>query len=478
MSAPAPTRLSVDELRTLFLFEGLTDEQLQWIADRGEVRTYDAGTTVYQEAEPADYLYILLNGELRMSRSVQGEDVTVVQTAHRGSYSGAMRAYIADGENTNRYLNSMATIEPSRFFLLSAADFAHLMREWFPMAVHLLDGLYLGIRNSEGTVRQREHLAKLGTLSAGLAHELNNPAAAAMRATAQLRDQVVRTRHKLKALADGRIEPALLSELVTLQETTVARVAEQRRQLSPVEVSDLEDELADRLDELGLNDSLDLAAGLAAAGLGADWVDEVVDSIGVEASGGAIRWLVNTLETEALMSEIEEAATRISKLVGAVKQYAYMDTASTQDIDVHVGLDSTLVILNHKLTGIEVHREYDRNVPKVPAHPAELNQVWTNLIDNAADAMGGTGVLTLRTSCTDDQLVVEVSDTGPGIPEKVLPRIFDAFYTTKAAGSGSGLGLENARRIVVKRHLGSLDVDTSPSGTTFRVRLPLHQQLR
>jgi signal transduction histidine kinase len=471
------TRLSTEELRTLFLFEDLTDEQLQWIADRGEVRTYDAGMTVYREAEPAQYLFILLSGGLLMSRSVQGEDVTVVETRHRGAYSGAMRAFVADGEETPGYLNSLATTEPSRFFLLGSTHFAELMRTWFPMAVHLLDGLYLGIRNSESVVRQREHLARLGTLSAGLAHELNNPAAAAVRATGQLRDQVARSRHKLKALADGKIEPALLSRLVELQEKTVADLSD-RPALSPVEASDLEDELTDRLDDLGVTDALDLAAVLAAAGLGPAWLDEVIASVGADAAGGAIRWLANTLETDGLMDEIEEATSRISALVGAVKQYAYTDSAATQEIDVHVGLDSTVVILGHKLTGIRVCREYDRSLPKIPAYAAELNQVWTNLIDNAADAMGGVGVLTLRTSATTDSLQVEVSDDGPGIPEKIRPRIFDAFFTTKDVGAGTGLGLENAQRIVVKRHHGSIDVASSPAGTTFTVSLPLTQQLR
>jgi signal transduction histidine kinase len=469
--------LSAEDLRTLFLFEKLTDEQRQWIADRGEVRTYDGGVPVYSEADPADSLFVLLSGGLRMSRSVQGEDVTVVESTQRGAYSGAMRAFVAADDGTATYQNSLATTEPSSFFVLPASDFAQLMRDWFPLAVHLLDGLYLGVRNSESVVRQREHLARLGTLSAGLAHELNNPAAAAVRATGQLREQVARSRHKLKALADGKIDPALLSRLVDVQEATIGHVGAERQALTPIEVSDLEDELADHLDDLGVPDSLDIAAALAANGLGVDWVDELSSSVGPDALAGALRWLANTFETEGLMNEIEEATSRISHLVAAVKQYAYMDSATEQEIDVHVGLDSTVVILGHKLTGIEVRREYDRSLPKIPAHPAELNQVWTNLIDNAADAMGGTGVLTLRTSADGDSLVVDVADDGPGIPDKIRPRIFDAFYTTKDVGQGSGLGLENAQRIVVKRHHGAIDVESSPAGTTFTVRLPLQQQL-
>ncbi|HSP37097.1 MAG TPA: ATP-binding protein [Frankiaceae bacterium] len=503
----AASRLSPDELRTLFLFADLTDEQLEWISVRGEVRTYDAKVPVYEESDPADYLYVLLSGALRMSRSVQGEDLTIVETAHRGSYSGAMRAFIdTPSEDNAVYLNSLATTEPSSFFLLPAPDFAEMMRKWFPMAVHLLDGLYLGIRNSESTVRQREHLARLGTLSAGLAHELNNPAAAAMRATSQLREQVMRTRHKLKAMADGRIDPAVLSRVVEVQESTLKRLADVGPVRSPIEVSDAEDELTDRLEAMDLPDAMDLASTLAGVGLDATWVDDVCAAMGTpdasakaspdasaEASANAssaeasmpgdeslalaIRYLVNTFETGNLMSEIEEATSRIANLVGAVKQYAYMDSSSTQEIDVHVGLDSTVVILGHKLTGIDVQRDYDRTLPKIPAYAAELNQVWTNLIDNAADALGGNGVLTLRTYRDGEDLVVAIGDNGPGIPEQVRPRIFEAFFTTKPAGSGSGLGLENAKRTVVKRHHGRIDVQSSSAGTTFEIRLPVNQQL-
>jgi signal transduction histidine kinase len=251
---------------------------------------------------------------------------------------------------------------------------------------------------------------------------------------------------------------------------------------SPVEVSDAEDALTDRLDELDLPDAMDLAATLAGVGLDAAWVDDVCAAMGPDSEqlsvALAVRYLANTFETDSLMSEIEEATSRISGLVGAVKQYAYMDSASTQEIDLHVGLDSTVVILGHKLSGIEVRRDYDRTLPRIPAYAAELNQVWTNLIDNAADAMGGSGVLTLRTYRDGDEVVVAVGDDGPGIPEHVRPRIFEAFFTTKAAGSGTGLGLENAKRTVVKRHHGRIDVETSSVGTTFAVRLPVRQQLR
>jgi signal transduction histidine kinase len=453
---------SPDDLRALFLFERLDEEQLRWLADRGERRAYDTGAVVYREGEPADALWVLLEGRMRLSRLLQGEDVTVNETDHRGSYAGATRAYVDEPEAT--YSTTVTTTVPSAFFRLPAADFATFMRDRFPLAVHLLDGLYVGVRISEATLRQSEHLARLGTLSANLAHELNNPAAAAVRATGQLRERVAGMRHKLGMIASGPIDRDAIAQLVAAQERSVELAAKSRRRLTAVEEADLEDELADRMEELGVAAALDLAPVFVAAGLGVDLRGPALD--------GPLRWMAYTVETENLMDEIEEATGRISTLVASVKQYSFMDSASRQDVDLHTGLDSTVVMLGHKLAGVEVVREYDAALPRVPAYGAELNQVWTNLIDNAADAMGGTGRLVLRTSHDgDDAVVVEVQDAGPGIPPEAQPHVFRAFFTTKAPGQGSGLGLDGAKRIVEQRHGGELTFTTGPGGTTFRVRL-------
>lgn len=467
--------LTRDELRSLFLFESLSAAQLDWLVEHGDRRTYGAGAPVFREGEPGSELYVLLDGSLRLFRTLNGEDVVLNETSHRGTYAGAVRAYIdADAP----YANSVVATEPSSFFVLPSAEFAQFMREWFPMAVHLLDGLYLGIRNSEATVREREHLARLGTLSANLAHELNNPAAAAVRATGQLRERVAGMRHKLGMIAEGRVSPETIARLVACQEVAVELAAKSRPEhRSPMAEADLEDVLLERLDELGVVGGYDLAPVYVSAGLDLEWLNRVVDEVGSEPLYGALRWLAYTLETESLMDEIEDSTTRISTLVAAVKQYSYMDSASVQEIDVHVGLHSTVVMLGHKLQGVEVVREYDLSLPRVPAYAAELNQVWTNLIHNAADAMGGRGRLMLRTSQGDGQLVVQVADDGPGIPAAVQSRVFEAFYTTKAPGQGSGLGLDNAKRIVERRHRGQLAFTTGPEGTTFEVRLPLVQDL-
>jgi signal transduction histidine kinase len=465
------TRAGLEELRSLFLFESLDDADLQWVADRGEVRVYDAEAVVFAEDQPAEALFVLMEGGLLLTRHADGEDVVINETSHHGAYAGAVRAF-ANGHPQD-YQTTLRATRPSRFLRLPATDFAALVQRQCPMAVHLLDGIYEGVRATESTMRQRQHLVQLGQLSANLAHELNNPAAAAVRATEQLRSRVAGMRSKLKLLAEGGLSPELVARLIHTQETAVERARKPRAELTALEESDLEDALADRLEEVGVSHAYEFAPVFAASGMDAHWVDDVVEQVdtGLEWDA-AFGWLRYTLETETLMDEIEEATTRISSLVGAVKQYSHRDQAQHQDVELKPGLESTLVMLARKLTGIEVRREYAPDLPRVPGYPAELNQVWTNLIDNAADAMGGKGVLTLRTRANDDSVFVEVADDGPGVPEVVRGTLFEPFVTSKPAGAGSGLGLDNARRIVERRHGGSLSYTTGPDGTTFCVRLP------
>ncbi|MGY1843763.1 sensor histidine kinase [Modestobacter sp. SYSU DS0875] len=470
MTSTGP-RVGVEELRSLFLFESLDDDVLAWLAARAEVRVFDADALVFAEDEPAEALFVLLEGGLLLTKHATGEDVVINETSHRGSYSGAVRAFTAGPPQ--RYQTSMRTNRPSRFLRIASADFAQLVQQQCPMAVHLLDGIYEGVRATESTMRQREHLVQLGVLSANLAHELNNPAAAAVRATEQLRTRISGMRSKLGLLAKEGLSPEMVAKLVAVQEQSVERAQKPRPELTALEESDLEEEISDRLAERGVAHAWELAPVFAAAGLDATWVDDVVEQV----DGGlkwdaAFGWMRYTLETEALMSEIEEATTRVSALVGAVKQYSHMDQAQHSEVPLKPGLESTLVMLARKLTGIEVHREYAADLPVVPGYPAELNQVWTNLIDNAADAMNGSGVLTLRTRADDASVFVEIGDDGPGIPAELQPRLFEPFVTSKPAGQGSGLGLENAKRIVERRHGGSLTYTTGPAGTTFCVRLP------
>jgi signal transduction histidine kinase len=428
---------------------------------------------VYVEGEPATCFYVLLSGTLVLSRKVGADDVETNRTSAAGVYSGAFTAYLGD-RVPQIYQTSMRVTEPSRFFVLDADTFARMMAEWFPMAVHLLEGAFFGVQNAQRLVQQRERLLALGSLSAGLTHELNNPAAAAVRATAALRERVAGMRHKLGIIAAGRYEPATLETLIKQQERAAEQVAKAPA-LSPIEAADREDALAEWLDGHGVRDGWSLAPVFVQAGLDAGWLDQIAACVDEATLDGAVRWLNYTIETELLMNEIEDSTTRISSLVGAAKQYSQIDRAPFQVVDVHDLLDSTLVMLAGKLGGgITLVKDYDPGLPTISGYPAELNQVWTNLIDNAVDAMGGTGTLTIRTALDRGQVLVEFGDTGPGVPAEILDRIFEPFFTTKGVGEGTGLGLDISWRIVVNKHHGDLRVESEPGNTRFQVCLPIN----
>ena len=460
-----------DELRTLFLFEKLTEAQLQWLCERGHVELIEPGP-VYAEGEAATCFYVLLEGTVIMSRRVGADDVEVGRTSQRGSYAGAWQAYMGD-RVPQVYNSSMRVTEPSRFFVIGASAFAELMNEWFPMAVHLLEGAFFGSKNWAQVTGQRERLLALGSLSAGLTHELNNPAAAAVRATAALRERVAGMRHKLGMIAGGKWDRTTLVTLIGLQEEAADRVPKAQA-LTPLDTSDREDAIADWLEARDIGDGWQLAPAFVAAGLDTDWLDHVEATVDPATLESALRWLNYTVDTELLMNEIEDSTTRISTLVGAAKQYSQLDRAPFQVVDVHELLDSTLLMLSGKIPpGISVVKEYDRSLPSIPAYAGELNQVWTNLIDNAVSAMGSSGVLTVRTGMDREYVFVEFGDTGPGVPPELRERIFEPFFTTKPVGEGTGLGLDISWRIVANKHHGDIAVESVPGDTRFRVRLPI-----
>lgn len=470
-----PLTCDKSELKTLFLFEKLDDDQLGRLCREGRVEIFDPGP-VYTEGEPATCFFVLLDGTVVLTRRVGTDDVEVSRSSQRGVYAGAFQAYLGDRARGATYSGSMRVTEPSRFFVLPADTFAAIMRDWFPMAVHLLEGLFFGSKNTQQVINQRERLLALGSLSAGLTHELNNPAAAAVSATAALRERVAGMRHKLGIIAHGRYEPESLLTLVDIQERTAEQVAK-AVPLSPLDAADREDALGDWLDDHGIQGAWQLAPTFVQAGLDTDWLDQVAAAVDEPNLESAVRWLNYTVETELLMNEIEDSTTRVSTLVNAARQYSQLDRAPYQNADVHELLDSTLLMLSGKIGGrIDVVKEYDRTLPSIPAYPGELNQVWTNLIDNAVAAIndaGGVGTLTVRTALDRDRLLVEFRDTGTGVPPEIRNRIFDPFFTTKPVGHGTGLGLDISWRIVVNKHHGSLDVESVPGDTRFQVRLPL-----
>jgi signal transduction histidine kinase len=469
-----------DELRSLFLFEKLDDTQLARLCQEGRMEVIEPGP-VFTEGDPATELYVLIEGTLVNTRMVGGENIEVARTSQRGVYSGAYTAYLGD-RVPQVYQNSMRVSEQSRFYVLGADCFNQVMNEWFPMPVHLLEGLFIGSQKTREAIGQRERLLALGSLTAGLTHELNNPASAAVRATSSLRERVSAMRGKLRLLAAGNYSQASMESIVELQQRAAERVAKAPK-LDALEASDAEDAIADWLEDHGCSEAWMLAPVFVGGGLDVEWLDQVADTVGTEMLEPALRWLNYTVETELLMNEIEDATTRISTLVGAAKQYSQLDRAAAQTVDVHELLKSTLVMMSAKLAGITVSKQFDKTLPKIAAYPAELNQVWTNLIDNAAQAMRSTaengasgtgeGTLTVRTARDADWLLVEIGDTGPGIPADIKKRIFDPFFTTKPVGEGTGLGLDIAWRIVVNKHHGDLRVESAPGDTRFQVRLPI-----
>jgi signal transduction histidine kinase len=465
----------VDEIRTLFLFEKLNEEQLSRLCREGHVEAIEPGW-VLREGEPALWFYVLLEGSVALFRRVGTDDVEINRTAERGVYAGAFQAYLGD-RIRQLYNNSLRANEPSRFFVLAADDFAQLMREWFPMALHLLEGLFFGTQSTQQVLQQRERLLALGSLSAGLTHELNNPAAAAVRAASSLRDRLADMRHELATIASG-FDRGTLASLVQLEAEAVEGV-KTAPQLTPMDTSDLEERLGVWFEEHEISDGWDLAPVFVQAGLAGTYLERVAEAVGAPNLESAVRWLTRAVEAEILMDEIQDSTTRVSTLIAAAKQYSQMDRAPYQVADVHELLDSTLTMLAPKLgAGIEVKREYDHSLPPIPVYAAELNQVWTNLIDNAIGAMGPSGTLTIRTARDEDFLSVSIGDTGPGVPEEIRSRIFEPFFTTKPFGEGTGLGLDISWRIVVNKHHGDLKLESRPGNTRFVVRLPLTEPER
>ncbi|MCQ4121675.1 ATP-binding protein [Rhodococcus sp. FXJ9.536] len=458
------------------MFEKLDDRQLGQLCESGRVELIEPGP-VFAEGDAATCFYVLMEGELVLGKLSGGEEIEVNRTSQRGVYAGAWQSYLGD-RAPQAYTSSLRVTTPSRFFVLDADRFGALMHEWFPMAVHLLEGLFFGTENSRQIVDQRERLLALGSLSAGLTHELNNPAAAAVRATASLRDRVSHMRQKLGVIASGVYDRQALATLIRLQEEAAELVAKAPT-LTPLEAADREDQLGDWFDTHGVSGGWDLAPTFVQAGLDIPWLERIVASVEDDAVvESTIRWLNYTIETELLMNEIADSTARVSTLVNAAKQYSQMDRAPYQRVDLRELLDSSLVMLGRKIgDSVAVVKDYDPSLPQVPAYAAELNQVWTNLIDNAVAAMKGRGTLTVRTRRDGDMALIEIGDTGPGVPEEIRSRIFEPFFTTKPVGEGTGLGLDISWRIVVKKHRGDLRVHSEPGDTRFQVRIPIEPEV-
>jgi len=460
--------LGVADLRGLRILDGLTDAQLGQLLDAGAEVSTSPGQELFRHGEHADFWWVLLDGSIDLVRSSAREESVVGRMDEPGRWAGGFRAWNSQGV----YLATGRVAAAGRVLRVPAADLRRLCDAWFPLGAHLIEGVFGTARTIESTVRQRDALVTLGTLAAGLAHEINNPAAAAVRATRSLAAVCDTLLEALRRLATAEISAAQFLALDALRRDVVPPPGP----VDPLDLSDRQEAVASWLASRGVEQGWTVASALAAAGADVDWCEQVEDVLGGADPAAAFGWLASTFDAPRLLGEIGESTRRISELVGSVRSYSYMDQASVQHVDVTEGLVSTLVMLGHKLTpGVRVERRFGADVPTIDAHAGELNQVWTNLIDNAVDALNGAGTLWLATRRDGDGIVVEIGDDGPGMPPEVAARAFEAFFTTKDVGKGTGLGLDIARRIVVERHGGTIAIDSRPGNTVVRVRLPLTQ---
>lgn len=453
-------------LRSLMLFETFSDQQLQWLTENSSEVDFKQNENIFVQDKKGDALWVLIEGGWRLVRLMDGSETTFVNTSQPGTWAGGIPLPKGIYQAT-----AQATV-PTRMLRIPDDAVEYMLDNGYPIANHLLAGITVGARNMAMQTQQHEKMLALGKLSAGLAHELNNPAAAAQRAAAQMRETLAEMQTALLKMA-AQLSPAQLEQVTKLQGEAAIK-AKNPPILDSLAQSEREDELSGWLDNHEVADGWKIAATFVGAGLDSDWLDKLAQELAGETLDNTLNWLAATLTATDLLNQLEQSNERISILVKSVKEYSYMDQAPVQEIDVHDGLESTLTMLAHKLRqGITVTREYDRSLPRINAYGSELNQVWTNLLDNAVDAINGQGKIWIRTRSENNCIVVEIADNGPGIPPQIQSRIFEPFFTTKGVGEGSGLGLDIAYRIVVQRHKGEFKVDSQPGDTRFQVSLPL-----
>jgi signal transduction histidine kinase len=463
MTTPGVT---VSDLRPVDLFDDLGDDELEPWAAVAELYTYEPGDWIAEaDGEPPGVL-LLLEGSGRALLVSEGHSELVGrQIAPTWIYATIV---MTGGGSASASLQAET---PCKVAVIPAEDFRRLALANPSVHSRVMSAVRPTVSRITSAEQNRNRLASLGEMAAGLAHELNNPAAAARRAAAQMAEAVEIVSGAIGAFVESGVEREQAEGLVALQREALAAKADA---VSALDAADAEDELVERLEDLGVPEPWRAAEPLAAAGVDAGWLERV-HALAGPATGAAVAWVAATLTVRGLAGELQDSTERMSDLVGAVKSYAYMDRGDLVEIDLHEGIETTLSVLGHKLkhTTIEVKRDYDRDLPKLMGNGSELNQVWTNLLDNAIDALGEAGTITVHTRRDGDCIQVDIGDDGPGIPPSVRERIFDSFVTTKDVGQGTGLGLATARRIVVDRHNGSLTVDSEPGATVFHVRMPI-----
>jgi signal transduction histidine kinase len=464
---PLPDRQPVEAaLRQIQIFSDLRDDQLQWFASNSEELRFSPGDIIIHEGAPADALFVLIEGEIRGRRESGGAD-----SPSFVGHAGQVLGMLPFSRMTQFPLTARAT-SPVWLLRLRKDRFDEMLQRIPELLPRLIGVLADRIREYSRAEQQRDKLSALGKLSAGLAHELNNPASAAGRAAQGLREYMRELRRINKALDHKSLSCEDRSVLVAFEESLLDRLASAPAR-DPLEQSDLEEELASWLRSRNVPNDSRLASGLVDAGVDLVALQELGSQFRGDVFSPILSRIVFSIGAEKLTREVEASAGRISELVRAIKEYTYMDQAPEQEVDIHHGLESTLTMLNFRLKhGVEVKREFDPSLPHVFAHGSELNQVWTNLIDNALDAMGGKGELRIRTARELDSILVEITDNGSGIPDQVKPHVFEPFFTTKGVGDGTGMGLDTVYRIV-RAHRGDISFDSQPGRTSFQVRLPI-----
>ena len=461
------TAVSAAQLRAVDLFDGLDEAELEEWARVATCRELAAGEIVADQGIEPLGVMLVLEGTLATMR-IDHSGAEPVDRHEAPTWMGAIAV-----------MTEMSL--PVRVQALTACRLAVVAPEDFRRLVHVHLSVHDRVMRQIAPVyarvsaidANRERLTSLGTMAAGLAHELNNPVAAARRTAAELVEALGVVNGSLARFVEAGVERSQAERLIELQRDAVARAADATT-LDALAAADAEDELLAALEELGVGEAWRIAEPLAAAGVDREWLGQVSELSG-PVTEAVLRWIAATLSAGRLAGELEKATGQMSSLVGAIKTYAYADRGEVADVDLHECLETTVTLLGHKLKHCSIHlqRSYDPALPTVTANGPALNQVWTNLLDNAMDAVADDGTIAITTSLDGDCAVVEITDDGPGIPAAVRDRIFDPFFTTKDVGSGTGLGLSTARSIVVERHHGSIAVDSRPGQTTFRVRLPL-----
>jgi signal transduction histidine kinase len=465
MTVPSTTA----DLRPIDLFDDLDDDALAEWANAATVSEVPPDTVIAEQGADVPGLQLLLEGEV-VVLVVTGAMTEPVHRQHAPTWMGAIGALT--GEPLRAELR---TATPCRIALIEAEEFRRLT--FAHPAVHrrVMRQVQRISEFMTGIERNRDRLASLGQMAAGLAHELNNPAAAAQRAAAQLEEAMEAVTGAVARFVEAGVEREDAAVLIELQREAVGAMGT-RTALDALDAADAEEALLARLEDLGVQDAWRYAESLAAAGVDERWIERLAAAAG-PARDAALRWVAATLTAQSLAGDLQESTRRLSDLVAAVKTYAYLDRGGVVEVDIHEGIEMTLKLLQHRLkhTSIEVVRRYDRELPRMTVYGSALNQVWTNLVVNAIDALGERGTITITTLRDGDCIEVHVDDDGPGIPPEVRERIFDAFVTTKDVGQGTGLGLTTAWQIVVDRHNGSLTVESEPGHTLFRVRMPIKQ---